>query len=39
MSVVRVAGAQALSALIDRLSAIPGVDQVRSAVVLKEDFG
>jgi len=37
--VVRVANAQALSALVDRLSAIPGVGQVRSAVVLKADFG
>lgn len=37
--VVRVANAQALATLVDRLSAIPGVDQVRSSVVLKEDFG
>jgi DNA-binding Lrp family transcriptional regulator len=36
--VVRVKNAQDLSALVDRLSAIPGVGQVRSAVVLKTDF-
>jgi Lrp/AsnC family transcriptional regulator, leucine-responsive regulatory protein len=37
--VVRVKNAQDLSRLVDRLSAIPGVGQVRSAVVLKTDFG
>jgi len=37
--VVRVASAQDLSQLVDRLSAIPGVGSVRSAVVLKADFG
>jgi DNA-binding Lrp family transcriptional regulator len=37
--VVHVTTAQDLSRLVDRLSAIPGVGQVRSAVVLKTDFG
>ena len=37
--VVRVANAQDLSRLVDRLSAIAGIGQVRSAVVLKADFG
>jgi DNA-binding Lrp family transcriptional regulator len=36
--VVRVAGAGDLSQLIDRLSAIAGVAQVRSAVVLKAEL-
>ncbi|MDB5433397.1 MAG: hypothetical protein JWP35_4513 [Caulobacter sp.] len=34
-AVVKVAGAHDLSQLVDRLSAIPGVAEVRSAVVLK----
>lgn len=33
--IVRVAGPQALSALVDRFSAVEGVDAVRCAVVLK----
>ena len=37
--VVRVNNAKDLSQLVDRLSAIPGVGSVRSAVVLKADFG
>ncbi len=37
--VVRVNSAQDLSRLVDRLSALPGVGSVRSAVVLKADFG
>ncbi len=37
--VVRVNTAKDLSQLVDRLSAIAGVASVRSAVVLKEDFG
>jgi Lrp/AsnC family leucine-responsive transcriptional regulator len=37
--VVRVKSAQDLSRLVDRMSAIPGVGSVRSAVVLKADFG
>ncbi|WP_293903404.1 Lrp/AsnC family transcriptional regulator [Phenylobacterium sp.] len=37
--VVRVGNAQALSQFVDRLSAIAGVGSVRSAVVLKADFG
>jgi Lrp/AsnC family transcriptional regulator, leucine-responsive regulatory protein len=37
--VVRVENAQELSGLVDRLSSIPGVASVRSAVVLKADFG
>ena len=37
--VVRVNNAQDLSRLVDRLSGIPGVGSVRSAVVLKADFG
>jgi DNA-binding Lrp family transcriptional regulator len=37
--VVRVRNATELSQLVDRLSAIPGVGEVRSAVLLKEDFG
>ncbi|MBS0296364.1 MAG: Lrp/AsnC family transcriptional regulator [Proteobacteria bacterium] len=37
--VVRVRNATELSQLVDRLSAIPGVGEVRSAVMLKEDFG
>jgi DNA-binding Lrp family transcriptional regulator len=36
--VVKVNTAQDLSQLVDRLSAIPGVGSVRSAVVLKADF-
>jgi Lrp/AsnC family leucine-responsive transcriptional regulator len=36
--VVRVRNAQELSRFVDRLSAIPGVGSVRSAVVLKTDF-
>jgi Lrp/AsnC family leucine-responsive transcriptional regulator len=36
--VVRVRNAQDLSRFVDRLSAIPGVGSVRSAVVLKTDF-
>ena len=36
--VIRVRNAQALSQLVDKLSAIPGVGSVRSAVMLKEDF-
>jgi Lrp/AsnC family leucine-responsive transcriptional regulator len=36
--VVRVKNAQDLSRLVDRLSGIEGVGQVRSSVVLKEDF-
>jgi Lrp/AsnC family leucine-responsive transcriptional regulator len=35
--VVKVGNAQELAALVDRLSAVPGVGQVRSAVVLKAD--
>lgn len=35
--VVRVRNAQELSRLVDRLSAIPGVGPVRSAVVLREE--
>lgn len=35
--VVRVANAQALAQLVDRISALAGVDAVRSAVVLKDD--
>lgn len=35
--VVKVGDTQDLSALVDRLSAVPGVGQVRSAVVLKAD--
>ena len=35
---VSVANAQALSALVDRLSAVPGVGSVSSAVVLKTEF-
>ena len=38
-AVVRVANAQELSRLVDRLSAIAGVGQVRSAVVLKVEIG
>lgn len=34
--IVRVANAQALAQLVDRLSAVDGVGQVRSAVVLKD---
>lgn len=37
--IVSVNDAQELSRLVDRMSAIPGVGSVRSAVVLKEDFG
>lgn len=37
--VVKVNNAKDLSQLVDRLSAIAGVASVRSAVVLKEDFG
>jgi DNA-binding Lrp family transcriptional regulator len=37
--VVTVAGPQELSRLVDRLSAIPGVGPVRSAVVLKSSAG
>jgi Lrp/AsnC family leucine-responsive transcriptional regulator len=37
--VVRVASAQDLARLVDRLSAIPGVASVSSSVVLKADFG
>lgn len=36
--VVKVGNAQELSHLVDRLSAVPGVAAVRSAVVLKADF-
>jgi Lrp/AsnC family leucine-responsive transcriptional regulator len=36
--VVRVKNAQDLSRFVDRLSAVPGVGSVRSAVVLKADF-
>jgi DNA-binding Lrp family transcriptional regulator len=36
--VVRVKNAQELSQLVDRLSAIPGVGAVRSALVLKADL-
>ena len=35
--VVKVGSAQALSQLVDRLSALAGVESVRSAVVLKDD--
>jgi DNA-binding Lrp family transcriptional regulator len=35
--IVRVNNAQALSQLVDRLSALAGVESVRSAVVLKDD--
>jgi len=37
--IVRVADGQALSKLVDRLSAIPGVGKVQSAMVLKSGFG
>jgi Lrp/AsnC family leucine-responsive transcriptional regulator len=37
--VVKVDNAQALSQLVDRLSALAGVESVRSAVVLKADGG
>ena len=37
--VVRVGNALALSQLVDRLSALPGVASVQSAVVLKADLG
>lgn len=37
--VVRVGNAHDLSRFVDRLSAVPGVGSVRSAVVLKTDFG
>lgn len=37
--IVRVGDAQDLSRLVDRLSGLEGVGSVRSAVVLKEDFG
>lgn len=37
--VVKVGDAQALSYLVDRLSALSGVASVRSAVVLKADLG
>ncbi|HEY0438198.1 MAG TPA: Lrp/AsnC family transcriptional regulator [Phenylobacterium sp.] len=37
--VVRVGSAQDLARLVDRLSAIPGVGQVRSSVVLKTEMG
>ncbi len=36
--IVKVASAQDLANLVDRLSAIPGVGKVRSAVVLKADL-
>jgi Lrp/AsnC family transcriptional regulator, leucine-responsive regulatory protein len=36
--VVKVKNAQDLSRFVDRLSAVPGVGAVRSAVVLKADF-
>ena len=36
--VVKVKNAHELSRLVDRLSALPGVDSVRSAVVLRTDF-
>ena len=36
--VVKVKGAPELSELIDRLSAVPGVESVRSAVMLHRDF-
>jgi DNA-binding Lrp family transcriptional regulator len=35
--VVKVKGAQELAELIDRMSAVPGVGEVRSAVMLKPD--
>lgn len=37
--IVRVGDGQALSALVDRLSAIPGVGKVQSAMVLKSGLG